>query len=154
VSNTIAVEEQRRIEAELRAVIGQRAWGTTLGERSTVTVELGEISGPEGRPRGRWHLVLQSCAWRIEREGRLIAGSGDDRDLLANRVALLNGRALTGFELVDRVDARLRFEGDVVVRLFAQVSEDSEHWLLALPGGETLCTGPEASVGFRESDDL
>jgi hypothetical protein len=145
-------EDRTRIAEIVDPVVGLRAWGAALGHGSFVTIEFGDPVPAVGKVHGAWHLWVYDCAWRIEIGAELVAGSADEREDLDKAVPRINGRALLGFVLRESVDARLRFEGDLVLSLFPHSSRDTDHWMLFTPEHKVLTLGPRTSWSYKKSD--
>lgn len=85
-------ESWDEVVAGLTAAYGLEAWGTTLGHGSFLTVELGGAAAASAH--GATTCGSSQSAWRIEDGESMIAGSEDDRDALAGKVTVLDGRTV------------------------------------------------------------
>jgi hypothetical protein len=121
------------------AAYGRPAWGASLGVGSFVTVEFGERRGE----RGEFHLWVYCCAWRIETADEVLACSEDPRDFLATAVPRLDGHPLTGVTVEQpSLSAAFSFGDELVLRTFSIYSDEYEHWMFYLPGGDVFTAGP------------
>src|SRR4051812_36363430 len=82
--------------------------------------------------------------WRPCRPTRVLAGSDDERDVMAAAIAALEGRVLQAVAVrAPAFDATWSFADDHRLRLFLISVEQGEHWLVYLPDGNVLSIGPE-----------
>lgn len=98
-----------------------------VGHGSFLTVELGE---PEtaGGMHGIFHLWVYLAGWRLENATEVIAASEDDREELARKVAVLDGRILTKIIIEQpSLSARFEFDQGLVLATFSLYSADYEH---------------------------
>jgi hypothetical protein len=120
------------IASIIAPLLGQRAWGATLGVGSFITAEFGEVA-PTTKAHRREH--------------------GDPRPKLRASVESLNGLALMSIEVLSAaLDTAFTFEGDLVLRLFPIYSEEHEHWKLFTPDGNVLILGPDATWSYQSAD--
>ena len=140
------------VVASLTAAYGLHAWGTNLGQGSFLTIELGEPKVP-GSTHGPYHLWISTAGWRIEDGMSMLAGSEDNRDQLAGKVAVLEGRKLSSVAVEPpSLSARFAFEGGLVLITFSLHSTDQDHWMLFRPDGTVLTMGPGSTWSVRASD--
>jgi hypothetical protein len=136
----------QEVQAKINPLLGQKAWGVSLGLGSFLTLEFGEpLPTDDKHPKvhGEWHLWLYNCAWRLEEKDEILTASEDDQDKLEIAIRRLENLTLTSVDLVfPALDAIFIFEHQVVLRLFAIHSEEYEHWLLYIPDGNVLTVGP------------
>lgn len=129
--------------AMLQGMLGKPAWGVALGEGSFVTLELG-MPIPGKKPHGEWHIWVYGCAWRIDGPSGALAGSLDERDVMAKAVAALDGKTLSQFSIDGNLEATLEL-GDHRLRLFPS-GGTLEHWMVFVPGGRVITAGPGNSL--------
>ncbi len=133
------------IEEKLRPLLGIAPWRAELGHGTFLTFDFGRELPPERegiQSHGEWHLWVYSCAWRLEKGCRLLAGSGDEEETMKTAVHELTGRPIFLFNVfAPALDSEVRFDGDFVLRLFSK-SSDQEHWMLYTPDGMVLIAGP------------
>jgi hypothetical protein len=145
----------QEVQAIVNPLLGQKAWGVSLGFGSFLTLEFGQplpSSGENQKIHGEWHLWLYNCAWRLEQKDRILGGSGDERDQLETVIERLNNLTLQSVELLPPAgDAVFTFEHQVVLRLFAIYSQDYAHWFLYAPDGNVLSVGPGNSWSYESS---
>ena len=145
-------ESWDEVVASLTAAYGLTAGGTKLGQGSCLTLELGEPVTP-GEERGRYHLWTQLAVWRIEDSSTVLAGSEDDRDELARKVTVLEGRRLGSITVEHpSLSTRFEFEGGLVLVTFSVYSVDGEHWMLSRPDGTVLTIGPDSTWSVKAAD--
>ena len=76
----------------LRALIGLEAWGARIGDGGYLSIEF----GPENKiersrfPRGEFSIWIPGAPWRIEFDGSILVGSGQE-DLETTKVNFING---------------------------------------------------------------
>src|SRR5688572_28222094 len=126
-----------QIESSFTRLGGERCWGVKRGYGSFLTLEFGsahlvirEPRAPDGdvsrsirelfarrlvRARGRWHLWIYCCDWRVSSDGAVVGGSTSARRI--DRAA----RELNGQKLLDVIIAprgsRARFLFDLGAEL-------------------------------------
>ena len=148
-----------QIERSFAKLRGKPCWGVKRGFGSFLTLEFGsprlvvrEPHSPTGNvsrrvrkllarrrvhARGRWHLWIYCCEWRVSSNGVVIGDSTTSRRI--DRAA----RELNGQKLLDVVirprGARTRFVFDLGAELETRPFDRSrEQWLLYEPGGHVL----------------
>lgn len=143
------------IQTKISPLLGQKAWGVSLGFGSFLTLEFGQplLPSEEGQKvHGEWHLWLYNCAWRLEEGNRILAASEDERDKLKSAIQRLENLTLQRIDLVPPTwDAVFTFEHLVILRLFATYSEDYNYWLLYAPEGNVLSVGPGSFWSYESS---
>jgi hypothetical protein len=145
-------ESWDEVVASLTAAYGLTVWGTRLGYGSFLTLELGEPV-PPGSERGRYHLWIYLAVWRIEDGSTMIAASEDDRDELAGKVTVLDGRRLASISVEHpSLSTRFEFEGGLVLVTFSVSSSEGEHWMLFRPDGTVLTMGPGSTWSVEAAD--
>ena len=145
-------ESWDEVVASLTAAYGLEAWGTKLGHGSFLTVELGDPTA-SSNGHGRYHLWIYLAVWRIEDGSPVLAGSEDDRDELAGKVTVLDGRKLTSIAVEHpSLSTRFEFEGGLVLITFSVSSHEDEHWMLFRPDGTVLTMGPGSTWSVEASD--
>jgi hypothetical protein len=152
---SVTEQDIREIQSNVAPLLGKKAWGVALGVGSFVTLEFGEprpLATGEGQ-RGEWHLWVYCCAWRLETESEVLAGSEDPREHLAEAVRRLEGLVLERIEvLAPSLESTLTFEGGMRLRLFPLIfAGEYEHWLLYTPEGDVLSIGPGTSWSLEKS---
>lgn len=142
------------VQVKINPLLGQRAWGVSLGVGSFLTLEFGKPLPlrENQRPHGEWHLWIYYCAWRLEKEDKILSASEDDRYKIEAAVQHLEGLSLQSIELFPPAgDAVFMFEQQIVLRVFAIYSEEYEHWLLYEPDGNVLSVGPGSDWSYQNS---
>ena len=147
--STTASQDSALLTRELAelAAAEPEAWSARLGQGSNLFVDLGErrqssykVAGePEPRIReiGSWSLWVQSAAWRIEDDARVIVACEDPRPTIAERVSALEGRRITAVRVIKpALETVFDFDG---VRLL----------VFPAHSGLSLATGPDTVPGER-----
>jgi hypothetical protein len=123
-------------------LLGKAPWNVQLGIGSFLTLEFGppETESFRGKTKvhGQWHLWLQDCAWRIEKDNRINAASGDDHQQLSLAITKLQFGSLEKAEVNDFLDISLNFAGGLRLRTFTADSSENEQWELFKPDGMVL----------------
>lgn len=145
----------QEIQAKVEPLLGQKAWGVSLGFGSFLTLEFGQPLPPSKERQkihGEWHLWLYNCAWRLEEWDKILAASGDERDKIETAIHRLENLTLQSVDLLPPAwDAVFTFEHLVILRLFATYSQDYEHWFLYAPDGNVLAVGPGSFWSYESS---
>jgi len=147
----LGIEKNKNIEKALKNIIGKRAWGVRLGHGSFITIEFGKPK-PAEDPKsvsvyGEWHFWVYLCSWRLERKGLLWVGCEDKRLKIETVIKEIENKRLLDFDVYfPSLDAILKFESGIELKLFSIISEDVEgggqHWMLFMPGEKVLVAGP------------
>lgn len=140
-------QDDAHLHALLASLVGHPAWGSKLGHGSFVTLEFGAPQpATSGAIHGAWHLWVYGCAWRIERDKEVLAGSDDEREVMAPAIEALNGLVLQEITVdAPALDALWTFSNGYRLRLFPMSARQGEHWMLYLPDGNVLSIGPGSS---------
>jgi hypothetical protein len=143
------------IYEKLHGLIGKKAWDVRIGVGSFITCEFGAPMTPSsvGHVRGEWHLWVRCSAWRLERSGRPLVGSDDDRERLEESIIHLEGMTLEGLEIrPNSGDTVFGFQDALTLLLFSYCfGGDDEHWEIFSPEGKVLRIGPAASWSYVDS---
>lgn len=85
-----------------------------------------------------WIWEVWNSVWRIEKEGKVITGSGKEREDLEKDLLVLQGKKLLGVTITPRLlDVSLTFESGLTVKTF--VADEGEYqWRLHQPDGEVF----------------
>jgi hypothetical protein len=137
--------------ASLSGAYGLKAWRAELGYGSFVTIEFGERQ--PGTDYGSYHLWIYMASWRLEDANRMLAASEDHRDELAEKVPILDGRALTSIAVeYPSLSTRFEFEGGLSLVTFSVYSTDTEHWKLFRPDGMVVTAEAGSSFWIERAD--
>jgi hypothetical protein len=149
-----AKDDEDRIHALLAPLVGIPAWGCKLGVGSFVTLEFGPAQPATGEAiHGTWHLWLYGCAWRLEHDQDVLAGSDDERDVMEVAINALDGLVLQEIRVrAPALDATWTFENGYQLQLFPMSAQQGEHWLIFLPDGNVLNIGPGNSWSVEPAD--
>jgi hypothetical protein len=131
-----------RVRELVAGIGGARVAEAKLGIGSFVTLTMEPAQGA-----GEWYLWVYQCAWRLERNGLVVAGSEDDRDVLRDAIDRLAFARVAELELAPPADATLWFDGGACLRMFCVFSTPTEQWMLWRPDGRVLTARPD---GWRD----
>jgi len=153
------------IKNELQKIVNNlvslKARNVKLGYGSFITMDFGndvEVvvktkKGLHKHTRGEWYLWVYQCAWRIDKAGKPVVGSEDDRKIIEKLVKIIENKVLKKFDiLTNSFDAKLTFSGGIVLYLFSYITVEVEQWKLFAPGNKVLVTGPGTKWSYRDSD--
>ncbi len=127
---------KRQIEALFRPLIGQKAWGASVGWGSFVTIEFGRKHLYHRHYHGDWHLWLYQCDWSLNSNGRCLANSESKKRVMQLAIDNLNGAELTDLSFdSQRTITELVFENHLHLRCkpYADATADEDYWLLFMP---------------------
>lgn len=127
-------EKLARLNKIIETMLGQKAWGVSLGIGSFLTFEFGNPVPSEKKVHGEFHVWIQNCSWRIQQLGKVLACSEDERSRIIDSVKCLENLSLLKIELIrDGFDTVFKFDNDVILYLFTIYSEEYENWMLYTP---------------------
>ncbi len=134
------------VKAATRGIVGKRVWDARLGVGTFVTMSFGAPQPSNGneKPHGEWYLWVYECGWRIDENGLGLVGSDDERNRMRETISTLNERTLLAFDVAPSLEASLRFDHNLELRLFPTrvASTEVEQWLLWQPDGKVIVAGP------------
>jgi hypothetical protein len=146
------------IKAKMAPLIGQKAWGVSLGLESIITLEFGKPVPPNKtskKTHGEWHFWVYMCAWRLEKNNKFIVGSGADRSELEKVVQMMEGMSIDSIEILPVAgDTIIYFEEELVLRIFSVYSSEDELWMLFTPDGNVLYIGPGTNWYYEPADSV
>ena len=145
----------RQITAAFEPILGCPAWQVKKGYGSFLTLEFGEpslvIDEPREprRPRNRivtirgdWHLWIYCCNWEIAQDGKRLAHSESDDEIIAKATAQLDGQCLERLWMEPgTVVTHFEFDLGAVLKTFPYDDDDdepNEQWMLYEPSGDVL----------------
>ena len=135
-------------------LIGQKAWGASLGWGSFVTIEFGSKRLFHGHYHGEWHLWLYMCEWKLNSNGRLLADSESKKKVMQVAIENLNGTELTGLSFNSQ-DRTTEFTFNRTLHLGCKPYPDSspkeECWVLFLPNRQ-VASLREAGLKYEVMD--
>jgi hypothetical protein len=177
-------QDIQTIEELLAPALGEKTWGLKLSETGWyISLEIGDptpVIGDPNRIVGKWHLFTYACAWRLEKDGSVLAGSMDvptfvpsleddpDGSLLAEikeqrskieqALQSLNGVTLQSIKVQrPAFDTILTFNDGVILYFFSMVffgNEDGSvtwrHWSIYIPVGQILIIGPGTTWSVKK----
>jgi hypothetical protein len=125
--------------------VGLPVWNPRQGHGSFLTFEFGDQRlDASGRVvRGAWHLWIQMAAWRIEDASAMLASCEDTREVIADALAVLDGRRLTSITSTGHALDTVFSFSDVHLRTFGLRSRANEgdplgNWWLFRPDDQVL----------------
>ena len=127
---------KKQIEILFRPLIGQKAWGASVGWGSFVTIEFGRKHLYHRHYHGEWHLWLYQCDWSLNSNGRCLANSESKKRVMQLAIDNLNGAKLTDFSFdSQRTMVELVFENYLYLRCepYADATADEDYWMLFTP---------------------
>ena len=148
-----------QIKRSFTRLLGMPCWGVSRGFGSFLTLEFGSphlvirdpmpttaggsarvrrlLARRSVRVRGRWHLWIYCCEWRVLAKGKVV-GDWTTTRRIERAVRELNGQKLKGVT-VGRRGARTHFAFDLGAELETKpYDRTSEQWLLYEPDGRVL----------------
>ena len=146
---------KRQIEALFRPLIGQKAWGASVGWGSFVTIEFGRKRLYHRHYHGDWHLWLYQCDWSLNSNGRCLADSESKKRVMQLAIDNLNGAELTDFSFdTQRMITRFIFENQLALRCrpYADAAADEECWMLFTPDRQ-VASLRESGLKHEPADD-
>jgi hypothetical protein len=87
-------------ESVLRTLIGLEAWGARIGDGGYLSIEFGPVDTNERNrfPRGEFSIWIPGAPWRIEFDGSILVGSGQE-GLETAKVLFINGDKITDIKI-------------------------------------------------------
>ncbi len=154
---TVTESDICKIQARIGPLLGEKAWGVSLGIGSFITLEFGTPRPFEKFPermRGEWSLWVTYSVWRLEKEAKVIIGSEDSRSELKKAVQYLEDLVLHSVVLTPPAfDTTFIFNEGVVLRLFSICTKEFEQWMLYTPDGNVLSIGPGSSWFYTSASE-
>jgi hypothetical protein len=133
----ISFDEARRLVSSLSGVPVREP---RIGLGSFLTLVL-DVDPRDHEGRG-WYLWAYQCAWRLDAADRTMCGSEDDRSVITEAVARLDGQTVERFHVTEAQEGTLVLSDRLELRLFPVYSQKYIHWMLWLPDGDVLTAGP------------
>jgi hypothetical protein len=145
---------KKQIEALFHPLIGQKAWGASVGYGSFVTIEFGRKHRYHRRDHGEWHLWLYQCDWELHSRDRLLAHSESKKHVMQLAIDNLNGAALTKLSFdpqLMRTD--FAFDNDLHLgcKPYPDADADEEYWMLFMPD-QQVASLRESGLRFEPAD--
>ncbi|MGA7219899.1 MAG: hypothetical protein WBX38_16385 [Candidatus Sulfotelmatobacter sp.] len=130
---------KREVDKLFRPLIGQKAWGASVGHGSFVTIEFGPRRLDHHHYHGEWHLWLYLCDWELRSKNRLLAHSESKRKLMQLAVDNLNGLELRDIRFDShRMATEFAFDNNLLLQCkpYADAAPDEELWMLFMADGQ------------------
>ena len=100
--------------------------------------------------RGKWQLKMGGTAWRIDRDGGPVIGSGDNRRCLESGFEFMkNKRLVRSYITNDLFDMKLEFEGGLELISFAMAMNDIKQWKLFTTEQKIFTAGPGSDWSYE-----
>jgi hypothetical protein len=140
-------------------MLGQSAWGVSLGYGSFVTMEFGapvKRENPRKKVHGEWHLWIRYGFWRLQKGDFVLAGSEDDRSELIQQLEKLNGLS---FQMVDidpiTFESKFFFSDDMMLIVIPAnyLPSNLDYWMLYTNEDKVLVAGPGLRYKIVNYDD-
>jgi len=91
-------------------------------------------------------------AWRLNQNKEPILGSGDEMDVINQKLPILEGKKFISGKIVNNsFDCHFEFEGNISLNLFSFYIADSRQWMLFTPQKKTFVAGPGSTWAFEDS---
>lgn len=162
----ISQEDILEVKNKMASLLGQKLLIVTVDDDGIFHFEFGtevipirqneSLSENQLAPEngGKWHLSIDLCAWRIERDNILLAGSSDEEPHLEAVLKELEGKTLISVDLFQPLwDTLFSFEGGFSLHTFSVSSEGEVHWLLFFSDGHVLNIGPGTSWSYDRNTE-
>jgi hypothetical protein len=131
----------KQVESLFRPLIGQKAWGASIGWGSFVTVEFGPKHLSNHHYHGEWHLWLYQCDWHLYAGQRLLANSESKKRIMQIATENLNGKAFERASFDEqRMATEFAFGEDLrlVSQPYDDATTDEECWMLFRPDQQVV----------------
>jgi hypothetical protein len=132
------------LRSAIRELSGMRVWEPKLGFGSFITINFGGTwVNPFGVTLGEYYLWVFDGRWSLRHGSVLLATSDDPRPTMERAVAHLDGEAVVEADFDPAGPSlAIRFTGDLVLQIDPTPEPDMEHWILFLPDGFVIESGP------------
>jgi hypothetical protein len=161
----IAINEARAL---LQTLVGEPIWGVRRTHGSCFLTEFGTATDLQALPSrhlgggrstparriatGKWSLLVEHCAWRIEAAGDITSHLDEDHPHMQGLMDRLEGEIVTHLDL-DEAALTLTFSGGGVMRLGPALSPDgdvsADQWMLTLPDGRHLALDTRGALSLE-----
>ncbi len=132
---------RKQVESLFRPLIGQKAWGASIGWGSFATIEFGPKHLFSHRYHGEWHFWLYQCDWQLYAGQRLLANSESKKHIMRVAMENLNGKALERASFDEgKMATEFTFGEDLrlVCQPYADATPEEECWMLFLPDQQVV----------------
>jgi hypothetical protein len=147
---------KRQIDTLLRPLIGQKAWGASVGWGSFVTIEFGRKRLYNRHYHGDWHLWLYQCDWDLSSNGRLLAHSESKKKVMQLAIDNLNGAELKSFSFdSQQMITGFSFEHGLHLscKPYPNAVPDEECWILFTPNRQAASLR-ESGLKYEPTDRI
>lgn len=156
-AKNLTSDEMAEIQSIINPVLGARAWGVALGIGSFVTINFGARLETDARSQfsqGEWHLWIQHCVWRVEKDNSVVIGSEDPRSSLKETIKIIEGLALQSVSInVHSFETTFSFDKDTNLTAFpVSYWGEDEYWWLFTPKSKVLVAGPGMNWSYENAD--
>lgn len=170
---TISQADLAIIQDKLRPLISKRekAWQPLQGIGSFLSFQFGAKLPPKPikskilerirkcrtsplPDRGEWRLWIRRCAWRVEKNGKILAGAEDTDSKIEAALNFFDSKVLTSVDIIPPfLDTVFTFENSLKLRTFSRNSKEDDHWALFTPDGNVLSLGPGSNWSYYKSSE-
>jgi hypothetical protein len=152
----MTMQLKKQIDSLLRPLIGQKAWGASVGWGSFVTIEFGSKRLHHRHYPGDWHLWLYQCEWDLSSNGRLLAHSESKKKVMQLAIDNLNGAELKSFSFdSQRMMTGFSFDNDLRLscKPYRDAVPDEQCWILFTPDRQAASLR-EGGIKYEPTDRI
>ncbi|HSQ26857.1 MAG TPA: hypothetical protein VLM80_07010 [Anaerolineales bacterium] len=138
----------------IEPLLGHKAWNVRLGVGSFITMEFGDpVTSSRGTIFGDWHLWIYCCGWFLENPNDTYVGSEDPREILRQRIIVLEGRSLENVIISPiAFETNFIFDNSLTLHTFPLNFHDPcDYWKLYTPQRRVLILGPAPKWSYELS---
>ena len=154
--DAVSLSMKKEIAELIQRLVGEPCTKQEVGRMKSLSLGFGKpvkraIKVNEKVYR-EWEMGSYRSAWRVVKEGRVLCGSTDVSDSLAESNEALAGvelGRLAGVTQVNSLDVRVEFENDLAVEFLSTFSDDDECFHVFCPGD--LFIGYSLHAGWQLS---
>ena len=147
------------VSSLLSPAIGKRVCRIRVGAYRSLTLGVGKRIFHHDPKRtdaykGEWEFIAYYSAWRIIRNGRIIAGKGDAEDdysAFTKKLRSIRFGTLASISQPSSIDLRLTFSSGITLDMFGTTSDDAAFVDIFLPGNRALCLQPKGKWTIEDS---
>lgn len=148
------IENINEVQKIVSPLLGMRPWSVRVTRNKFLIFNFGKRIIIKGEKldtditTGEWSLIVK-CGWRLQTTHEVIAGWGDSKGFIDEKITCLTGKALESITISGpALETDIRFETELLLRLFPIYTDDKIHWHLFLPGYAMLAIGPETTWSY------
>jgi RHS repeat-associated protein len=141
----------------LSELTGQRCWEASPGFDTDLFLYLGERLSTQGTSVGSWQVSTVDSDWRVMKAGKVVASSGDERDVIASKVGALEQRVVSTIDVAfPSLTLSIKFDDDtaLVIGPHSGSQKLSElDWEVLAPK-KSISVGPGREWRMEKSDRM